>query len=234
MRIRWTPPLQRICRISAITSKSITAHYRQVTMRKLNETVHSLKQSLHRGPARMRRKHPRDSLWALALCRYLSCGADHRSLADLSRCTRPNLMFLATGLLLQAEQVGFRVQSAGEASEFSGRSNDAMARQDDGYRISSVRGTDSSCRPRVAELFRELSVAPRFSKRYGQQGFPDIFLKTSTPQIERDGKRFSFPGEIFCQLPFRLNKNGMLLVLNQFAQTHPAWTVFFPKNGHLG
>jgi plasmid stabilization system protein ParE len=49
MRIRWTPPLQRICRISAITSKSITPHCRQATMRKLSEIVRSLKHSPHRG-----------------------------------------------------------------------------------------------------------------------------------------------------------------------------------------
>ena len=50
---------------------------------------------------------------------------------------------------------------------------------------------------RVPELFRKLSIASRLSKRYGKQGFPHIFLKTSTSHIESDGERFSFPGEVF-------------------------------------
>lgn len=49
MRIRCMPPLQRICRILTITSKSITPHYRQATMRKLYETVRSLR---HAPPRR--------------------------------------------------------------------------------------------------------------------------------------------------------------------------------------
>jgi len=90
--------------------------------------------------------------------------------------------------LLQAEQMGFCITASCEAREFSGRSNDSMARHDDRYWISSVRRADSSCRPRVAELFRELSVVSRLSKRYGQQGFPHIFLETSAPAYREQQK----------------------------------------------
>jgi hypothetical protein len=94
--------------------------------------------------------------------------------------------------------MSFHIQSACEAREFSGRPNYAMARDNDRYRISSVRSAHSSRSTRVAELFRELSVAFRFSKPYGEQGFPHVFLKTSASHIERDRKCLSLSGEVFA------------------------------------
>lgn len=96
--------------------------------------------------------------------------------------------------------MGFGLKSAREAGKFSRRPDDTMARHDYRYRVSSVRCADSSCRARIPQLSGKLSIASRLPKRYGKQGFPNVFLKTSTSHIESDGERFSSACEVFPQI----------------------------------
>jgi plasmid stabilization system protein ParE len=86
MRIRWTPAAAADSQRISDYLKEHHPHYRQPTIRKLFEAIRSLKQWPQRG------RIGRD---AHALCGGLPRErADHRSHADLSRCTGPSLNVL--------------------------------------------------------------------------------------------------------------------------------------------
>src|SRR5689334_8426864 len=87
-------------------------------------------------------------------------------------------------LSLQVEQMSFSIQAAGKAGQLSRRSNDTMTRHDDRYWIFAVCGADCSCCTRITELLGKLAVTSGLSKRYGEQGIPHVFLKTSPPHIK--------------------------------------------------
>jgi len=89
MRIRWTPAAVADLQHISDYLKDHHPHYRQPTMRKVYAAIQSLKE----WPRRTRGRNPRACVPSPALCRRLSReGAEHRSLADLSRCSGPALM----------------------------------------------------------------------------------------------------------------------------------------------
>lgn len=120
-------------------------------------------------------------------------------------------------IALQFEQVGFGFQAAAESGQFAGCTDYAMARNDDGNRIVPVGSSDRSCRSWIAELPRQLPVAPRLSKRNRQQRLPHVVLKFGTHQIQLQRKRLSLPLEVLVQLPFRFEKNGMIVIFHKRA-----------------
>jgi hypothetical protein len=106
-----------------------------------------------------------------------------------------------------------------------------MARNHDGERISSVRRADGASGPRIAELCGKLHIAARLTEWDGEQGFPNIVLKTRASHVESDGELFAVSGEVFAKLPLGFDKNRMAMVFDEFAQTDPAGRIVFPEDG---
>src|ERR1700729_3016262 len=102
-----------------------------------------------------------------------------------------------------------RFQTPGEAGKFAGKSNHAVARNNDRDGISSVRRSDGARGFWIAQLIRQLSVAPCFSKWNGQKRFPHLVLKTCASHVQRKRKRLPFAREILLQLTFCFTKHGV-------------------------
>ena len=107
-----------------------------------------------------------------------------------------------------------------------------MAGHDDGDGISSVRGAYGSGCVRVAELSCELAVASGFAEGNGEESFPYILLEAGASHVEGDGERLAFAGEVFGELTLRLKEDRMLVVCDQFAETHAVGVVVFPEDGY--
>jgi ParE toxin of type II toxin-antitoxin system, parDE len=85
MHIRWTPAAAADLQHIANYLKQYHPHYREPTMRKLYDTIRSLKQSPHRSRPGTEGGTREILFPPLPLCRGLPRqGADHRSLTHLS------------------------------------------------------------------------------------------------------------------------------------------------------
>ena len=119
-----------------------------------------------------------------------------------------------------------------EARKFAGKSNHAVARHNDRDGISSVRRTNRPGGSWIAQLIRQLSVAPCFSKWNSQKRLPHLVLKTCASQVERKRERLPFALEILIQLTFCFTKQGVIDVLYQFLEPDPAKVFLLPKDGY--
>jgi len=126
--------------------------------------------------------------------------------------------------------MGFDVEAPGESREGSRRSHDAMTRRHDGQRISAVCRTDGTNGVRIPNLFRNLSVRPRLSKRDRQQRIPHPALKGRPGDIQLQREVFPPPGEVLLELPLGLDEYRMLDVLGLDVQPHATRPIVFPQN----
>src|ERR1700733_15260202 len=106
-----------------------------------------------------------------------------------------------------------------------------MARDDDGYRVSTIGCADSPHGLGIPQLFRQLPIAPRFAEWDRQQRVPYILLEGRTPHIKRYREGLSLPGKVLSQLPLSIKKNGVGRIFHKFVQTDTSGLIVLPEYG---
>src|SRR5580698_9008834 len=130
----------------------------------------------------------------------------------------------------QVQQIRLRLQPAGKACQLSRRANHAMARHNDGDRISSIGRAYRPHRLRIAQLPRQFSIAPGLAEGYGEQGMPYALLKRSASHIESHRECLALAGKILSKLTLGVPENRMSAVFHLFVQANAARLVVFPQN----
>ena len=133
--------------------------------------------------------------------------------------------------VLEVEESGFGVEAASEAGEAAGRADDSVTGHDDGDGIAAVGCSDGAGGVGVAELTGELAVAAGFAEGNGEQGFPYILLEWRAAHVEADVEVLALAGEVFGELAFGFDEEGMLRVFDEFAEADAVGTVVFPEDG---
>jgi hypothetical protein len=126
--------------------------------------------------------------------------------------------------------MGFDVEAPGESREGSRGSHHAMARRHNGHGISAVCRTDGANGARIPDLFRNLTVRSRLSKRDRQQGVPHPALKGRPGDIQRQRELFPPSGKVLLELPLGLDEHRMVAVLGPDVQPHAMRPIVFPQD----
>jgi hypothetical protein len=105
-----------------------------------------------------------------------------------------------------------------------------MAWDNDRNRIPAIGCAHGSRSFGISQLFRKLSIAPRFAEWYGQKSLPNIVLKSSTSHVERERERLALSSKILFQLAFCFAKNGVFSVLDEITQPHSVRIVILPED----
>src|SRR3974377_613220 len=121
-----------------------------------------------------------------------------------------------------------RIEPARKAGELARKSDDAMARHDDRYRVSAVCRADCACGLWVAELIRKLAVGACLPEGNAEQCLPHLLLEVRSPHIERHRKGFSLVGEVFVQLLFGAKQHRMCRILDKIGKTYTPSTIILP------
>jgi len=104
------------------------------------------------------------------------------------------------------EELLFAVEAATVPGEVAGRSDDAVARDDDADRVLPVGQTDRSGRPGFAETLGELAVRGGLAVRDLLQRGPDLLLERSSAQPERKVEAGTTAREVLAQLDRHLRQ----------------------------
>ena len=91
-------------------------------------------------------------------------------------------------------------QAAAVTRQGAVRTDHAMTRQDDGDRIAAIGEPDRARSAGIAEISRQLAIAPSLAVRNLAQRRPDSLLKRRTMKLERQVKLATCGREIFAQL----------------------------------
>ena len=133
---------------------------------------------------------------------------------------------------LQCQKARLDVESACEAGELAGGTDNAMARRNNGNGISADGGAHGAHGFGLLNLPGDFRVAARFPEGNGEQRLPDFLLEFRTLEIEFQRERVSFSCEVAVQLAFSFEKHGMVLVLRRWRQANAMRLVVLPENSH--
>lgn len=127
--------------------------------------------------------------------------------------------------------MGFCIEPARKAGEFTGVTDNTMARHKNRYGVSTVRCTYCPRGLGVAELFRKLAVSASFSIGDPEQRFPHLLLEICSSHVERNRETASLSRKVFVQLFLCANEYGMLDALDKLSEANPSWAVVLPEDG---
>ena len=147
---------------------------------------------------------------------------------------------------LKCQQSTLHRQSAAETTERTIAGDDAMARDENWYRVGAASGTGGPQGLGLADLLRDPAIGPRLARRDFGQCTPNALLKSRTSgEVDGHAPPKRMPGSISVQLPgevlnkgwkspFCFRRSPQRAVSRKMQRGNPASRVFNSKRAELG